>query len=310
MATRAKYKAWKRRKIIKHIIRFNILLFVLLSGLILSLRACETDSVIHPDYEINSEEITFILLNGMQDELEIRLHELIDQTAGIVGLSYYCLTTGRQIEINADETFFAASTIKLPTHMMIAELVQAGSLSWYEYLTFTPEYFMDGSGVLQYDIRSGDTFTVAELMRYSIVYSDNIAHRLLLNTFSQRYELTESLFERYLPGESILGRSIITPNQLTEVFKILYRGRGYVAGYRQILEYMMNTSWTDRFATAMVDGYVAHTPGWTFPYSHDSGIFFTRYPYILVIMTSGVPSASDFLSDVSDIVFELHYEFQ
>ena len=305
-ATRARYEAWMRRKIFKHVLRLGLLLFVLFSGSMFGLRTCETN---HPNDDDNPEEMTLPLLSMMQDELEIRLQEIIDQTSGIIGLSYYCLVTGRHIQINADATFFAASTIKLPTHMMIAELVREGSLSWYESLTFTPEYFMDGSGILQYNIRSGDAFTVVELMRYSIVYSDNIAHRLLLNTFSERYQLTESLFERYLPGESVLGRSIITPNQLTDIFRILYRGKNYVAGYRLILEYMMNTSWTDRFATDLANGYVAHTPGWTHPYSHDSGIFFTRYPYILIIMTSGVPSSPDFLSEVSDMVFEKHDEF-
>jgi len=253
------------------------------------------------------EENIRTLIAEMHDELEIRLREMVNQTSGIVGLSYYCLVTGRHIEINANGHFFAASTIKLPTHMMVAEFVRDGYLLWDQRITFRSEYFKGGSGILQHRIQPGQSFTIAELLKYSIVYSDNIAHWLLINTFSNRQRLTESIFQRYLPSDPVVGRLIMTPNQLTEIFKVLYRDRDHIEGYGMILEHMMNTSWSNRFATELADGYVAHTPGWSDPYSHDSGIFFTDHPYILVIMTSGVPSASDFLSKVSDMVFELHY---
>jgi len=254
------------------------------------------------------ENTIFTLIDEMQDELEIRLHEMVNQTSGIVGLSYYCLTTGRHIEINANGHFFAASTIKLPTHMIIAELVRDGRLSWDQQLTFTSKDFRGGSGILKYNTQPGNTFTVAELMIYSIAYSDNIAHWLLFHTFSDREQLTSSIFNRYLPGEPVVGRLIMTPNQLTKIFKALYRDKDQIEGYGTILEHMMDTSWTNRFATELADGYVAHTPGWSDPYSHDSVIFFTEHPYILVIMTSGVPSAPDFLSKVSDTVFQFHYQ--
>jgi len=254
------------------------------------------------------EEDLLAAIDTMQDELEIRLHEMVKQTSGIVGLSYYCLVTDRHIEVNANGRFFAASTIKLPTHMIVAELVRDGRLSWDQQLTFTSKDFRDGSGILKHSIQPGHTFTVAELMIYSIAYSDNIAHWLLFHTFSDRQQLTRSIFNRYLPGEPVVGRLIMTPNQLTKIFRVLYRDKDQIEGYSMILEHMMNTSWTNRFATEVADGCVAHTPGWTDPYSHDSGIFFTEHPYILVVMTSGVPAAPDFLSEVSDMVFELHHQ--
>ena len=275
--------------------------------------------IIEIEEEVNAALID--RLHQMQDELEVLLQEVVDEVVGPVGISYYCLTTGRHIAINGDFRFNSASTRKLPTHMIIAESIRDGRMSWDQHLTFVPEHFAEGSGNLQYTIQHGDTFTVEELIEYSIVYSDNIAHKILLNTisFSERERFVYSIFGQDLPGEPIVGGWFITPNQLTEIIRVLYRDKDEIEEYKIILEYMMNTSWSDRFATELADGYVAHTPGWSFGYSHDSGIFFTDYPYILVIMTLDVPTAMtwdpdalypNFISEVSDMVFELHYELQ
>ena len=58
---------------------------------------------------IDSEREELDALHAMQDELEIELNELVAQTSGIIGISYYCLTTGRHIAIQADHHFFDAS---------------------------------------------------------------------------------------------------------------------------------------------------------------------------------------------------------
>jgi len=326
-------KKLKRHKFILRIL-FLVVLGIVLIGLpiVLITNNAEPDPIIIDDSEtevmIEDEEtetetelildFTPELFAAMQNELEVRLQEMADQAPGIVGLSYYCLTTGRHIEINADQYFFSASTIKLPAHMLIAEAVQDGNLSWDQYLTFTPEVAAYGSGILQHTIQLGDTLTVAELMRHSIVYSDNVAHRMLIRTFASngleflwnQMDLTNLVFERYLPGEIPAGRLIMTPNQLTEIFRVLYRDRDHIEGYGMILEYMMNTSWMNRFYTELASGYVAHTPGWLDPYSHDSGIFFTEWPYILVVFTSGMPSAENYLAEISDMILEMHLNFE
>ena len=257
----------------------------------------------------------------MHDELELMLQEIVDESVGQMGVSYYCLITGRHISINGDTLFNSASTRKLLTHMIIAESIHDGRLSWDDHLTFSPELFVGGSGNLQYTAGFGDTFTVEELISYSIKYSDNIAHNILLNTIStyEKEQFEYSIFEQNLLGEPLAGGWVLTANWLTEIFKVLYRDRDEIEGYGIILEYMKNTTWTDRFATELADGYVAHTPGFSYGYSHDSGVFFTDYPYILVIMTLDIPAAMtwdpepevpNFISEVSDMVFEMRQELQ
>jgi len=338
-ATRLRYDTWKKKKILKYIIAI-VGLLILVGILILGLRwfgsgdslededeylttaaTVPTETQAEID-ETTPEENPRTHLSVMQDELEMRLNEMVNQTPGIIGLSYYCLTTGRQISINANEIFFSASTIKLPTHMMIAEAVHAGTLSWDQILIVEENHWHSGSGVLKYRIEFGHELTLYEALRYSIVYSDNIAHRMLTSTLipnfqhgsgldNNYYELTAKVLNRYVNGVMPTGRMLITPNQLLEIFKVLDRDQYRIEGYGMILDHMTNSVWSDRFITSSTDGYVAHTPGWTYPYSHDSGIFFADYPYILIVMTQGLYfSAPDFLSEISELVFQLHNDLQ
>jgi len=336
-ATRARYEVWKRKKIRKQMIRLLIMLtilVILILGLRQLFRSNEVDEATHlieetrlgTDFSSGSlgvgtrpKRSLSRRLSVMQDELEVILDEMVSEMQGIVGLSYYCLTTDRHIQINGNELFFSASTIKLPTHMMIAESVQDGTLSWDQILTVEQSDWLDGSGVLQHRIDIGYEMTLYEVMSYSITYSDNIAHRMLTRTLipgfqhdeygldNNDWQLTTTIFNRYLSGRRPTGRMELSPNQLTEIYRVLYRGQDQIEGYGIILQYMMNSLWTDRFATPLLEGIVAHTPGWRYPESHDSGIFFTETPYILVVMTSGLYFyAPDFLTEVSELVFTFH----
>lgn len=248
--------------------------------------------------------------------LEVMLRELVAEQDGKIGISYYCLTTGHQIAINGDALFNSASTIKLPTHMLVAEAVEAGKLSWFQRLIYDQSYWLGGSGMLKNRVYSGMQLTLYETLRYSITYSDNIAHRMLTRALipdfvhgdggldNTQMVLTTAIFNRYLPESTPSGKMLLSPNQLTVIFRTLYQGRNDIAGYEIIFDYMMNTSWQDRFKTDLTSGYVAHTPGWNHPYSHDSGIFFTRHPYILVVMTEAM--GAEIISQIGDQVFNLH----
>jgi len=259
-------------------------------------------------------------LNVMHNEIEEKLLELAQGREGI-GISYLCLVTGRHITVNADREFFGASIIKLPTHMLIAEAVYEGRLSWNQVLRVEPSDWLGGSGVLQDRIQIGTLMTLEDVMRYSIVYSDNIAHRMLTRTLIPGFvherigldnsymHLTTLVYERFLRGATPSERMSLTPNQAMEFLRVLYVGRYDIEGFERIIHSMRRSSWNNRFATNLGKEYVAHTPGWTDPFEHDSGIFFTDNPFILVVMTEdtgGIP----FLSEVADEILKINLNVQ
>jgi len=254
-------------------------------------------------------------IHTMHHEVEGRLRSLQGGRSGI-GISYFCLITERHISINGNRVFFAASTIKLSAHMMLAEDINRGRLSWDQIFTIRESDMASAhnSGVLfGQGVRPGHQFTLYDLMRYSIVHSDNIGfttimRAILPNSNHFGMEFTNAVYRRFFPGQTAPGRHRISPNQQTIILRELYEGLGVVDGYDIILNYMMNTAWNDRFITPQTNGHVAHVPGWTPPYQNDSGIFFTDHPYILVVYTEGVGGVP-FLSQVANEVFRINRRF-
>ena len=246
----------------------------------------------------------------MQDDLEIMLQEMVATRGGDqIGISYLCLTTGRQISINGDQFFNAASTSKLPTHMMVADDVHHGRITWNSSVTFTSADYESGTGILQHSIQVGDAITASQLLELSITHSDNIAHHMLARGFTgQGQARRNAFFSRYLPGQTPPTNNSLTTDQLMTLLQILYEGRYHIEGYEIIIEHMSNTTWNDRLYTDMTADHLSHIIGTFYGYTHDAGIFHLEHPYILVVMTNGI--GTSFISDVSDAVFALHYAFQ
>ena len=273
-----------------------------------------------PAIQLEEEVTQFRPDVPMLTQIEDEINRLVAGRNNI-GVIYLCLETGQRIAVNGNRNFFSASIMKLPTHMSVAEAVQAGTLSWDQVLTVSQGDIAGGSGVLQNRIGVGHELTLRNSMRYSIVYSDNIGHRMVTRAILPDFtpytgmELTNAVFNRYLAGQAPVGRMMMTPNQVTDIFQVLYQNRYSVDGYGIILNYMRNTSWRNRFNTNPASSYVAHTPGWQDRaewlnyYSHDSGIFFTANPYVLVVMTSGVSNATNLISEISNAVFYINRHF-
>ncbi|WP_279379054.1 class A beta-lactamase-related serine hydrolase [Acetivibrio straminisolvens] len=90
------------------------------------------------------------------------------------------LHTGREFGINDTEEFFAASTFKIPLNLYVYDSIREGKIDADTVLEYTEEDFEGGTGVIWNKESFGKTFTVRELLRLSIVYSDNVAVNMLL----------------------------------------------------------------------------------------------------------------------------------
>ena len=273
----------------------------------------EGDDKVEENYNSIQVEKTAALF----DELEQQLQNSVERAGGRIGISFKCLTTHRQISIGGDQLFFGASTVKLPTHMIIAEMIDDGLLTWDYQVTYTENYFLAGTGSLQFSVQEGDSFSVAELLRLSIMESDNIAHWMLVDLFtptavnlttSTMTERISMIFERYLAGETTDGTNHFSPDHLVTILSILYEGRTEIAGYERTFQYMQET-FKYRLYTSYTSGFVAHTTGTMDPYFHDVGIFFGDSPYILAVMTHQVEGAVNYISTVSDLVWSFYADF-
>ena len=87
---------------------------------------------------------------------------------------------GRTVEIGADEEFETASTIK--AYILAALYLQAGRgrASLDETITYRPEHFVDGSGMLR-ALGVGAALKVRDAATMMIICSDNIATNMVID---------------------------------------------------------------------------------------------------------------------------------
>ncbi|SJZ70221.1 beta-lactamase class A [Pilibacter termitis] len=221
-----------------------------------------------------------------------------------LAIAYIDKATGQVIEVNGESQFFAASTIKIPIAMRIADLIEEKKISWATEIVETEEDYEEGTGVIAGDGR--EKYTIEELVRDSIVYSDNIAKNMLIRQITPSYkETVKNIYQRYLPNNVTSGENSFSALQLAKILDNLSSERDRNASYEKIYQYMKQTIYHERLETSETKGKVAHKIGSNGSYFHDIGIFEGNYPYVLVVMTDEMPNATDVISEISNIVWRL-----
>ena len=109
------------------------------------------------------------------------LQEAVSQVPGVVGVAARHLETGQSIECNADETFFTASTFKVPILAEVYRQVDAGTLDLSQRVELTDALRVPGSGVLR-ELDNGVAPTLHDLAMLMIIVSDNLATDILYHT--------------------------------------------------------------------------------------------------------------------------------
>ena len=109
------------------------------------------------------------------------LDAMISPLRGRIGFYYENLIDGTTLGYNEDETFGAASVIKLPVLMYTAKLVAEGELSWEQKVTVRDEDKKPSCGALL--SMTGDIETdLISLCRLMITISDNTATNMVIRT--------------------------------------------------------------------------------------------------------------------------------
>jgi beta-lactamase class A len=141
------------------------------------------------------------------------------------------LDNGNYVDLNANASFSAASTIKLPLLVAFFQDVDAGKIQLNEPLVMTKEMLAGGSG----DMRSkpvGSQFTALEVADKMMVISDNTATNMLIarmggiEALNQRFRswgLTATTLRNQLPD--IQGTNTTSPKELAEVMAMVNKGQ-------------------------------------------------------------------------------------
>ncbi|MCR4581422.1 MAG: class A beta-lactamase-related serine hydrolase [Bacilli bacterium] len=238
------------------------------------------------------------------------LNEYYKKNSDYFAFKYVDIYTGFNVSYNEDQAIYGASTVKAPADIYIWELASKGETDLNEQLTYTSKFFNDGSGVLK-NKQQGTSYPIRELLNYSIIYSDNIAHLMLVNRFKasniHNFWQQKGTNVIYINPNSAWGKTSAhdAAIYMNELYRFYSSGEQYS---EDVMDDFLNAQ--TKFITAPNDYKIANKPGWSGPVKHDAGIVFAENPYIIVILSNlGMNYEGPYFKDVSNLVYKLHTEY-
>jgi beta-lactamase class A len=268
------------------------------------------------------------------NDLEKQIQGLIRESgAEMVGVAYFDLATGKEILINADENFHAASTMKVPVMMEVFRQDRNGKLSLDDYIPIKNQFISivdgtrfsisaeDDSEQTLYN-RVGKTETVRELMRMMIAVSSNLATNLLIERVNAPSVMD---FMREIGAKNIqvlrgvedgrayeLGmNNTTTARDLMIILRHIARRQAVSSkASNEMIKILLDQKFNDGIPAGLPKGIkVAHKTGSITKINHDAAIVFppNRKPYVLVVLTRGIEDekrANKLIADISRTLYK------
>lgn len=274
-----------------------------------------------------------LLVPQSRDSVLDRIQARIAQEPGAqVGLAYIDLGTGDTLFLNADSSFHAASTMKVPVMIELFRRAGTGSFRMNQGLLMVNQFasLVDGSAY-SLDVgsdsdstlykRIGDRVPVDTLLRLMITRSSNFATNTLI-TLVGGEAVTRTM--RELGAQRIQVRrgvedgkafeaglnNTTTARDLAIILRAIEEGKAAPpAATREMLGILLAQEFNEKIPAGLPSGVkVAHKTGEITAVSHDAAIVYPpgRKPYVLVVLTRGITDgakSSKLIADISAIVY-------
>ena len=248
------------------------------------------------------------------------IEEYIAQFTGkTIAVAVYDLETGNTININPDESFHPASTMKVPVMMEVFRQAHQGRFSLDDKLPISNSFasiadesqysldLKDDSETSLYG-RIGEPETIRELTCLLIVRSSNLATNILMEKVGAK-SVNAFLKELGVQGVEVvrgiednvafrLGmNNSATAHGLTHMMKLIAEGKVVSKeASEEMIQIMLRQEFNESIPALLPkSARVAHKTGWTGEFYHDTGIVFPdrREPYAISIMTRGFPENNE-----------------
>lgn len=230
------------------------------------------------------------------------------------------LNNGPTFYFNEQLEFAPMSLLKLPVMVAVYKQLENDSRQLEERLR-TPAGFAQNSQIMEADktLKPNTEYTIDELVRYMIVYSDNRATDMLTTWLNQRgpdFEIIRrTLSDLGIVGyEADLNNTKITVKQYASIFRILYNASYLNSAMSERALKVLEESEFKNGLTAQLpaDIKVAHKFGVRAHVDgeeqlHDCGIVYhSATPYMICVMTRGkdYEKLSNYIQILSKQVFD------
>src|SRR6266550_2613957 len=274
-----------------------------------------------------------LLAAPQQDSVLERIQSRIAQEPGAyVGLAYVDLGSSDTLFLNADTSFHAASTMKVPVMIELFRRANTGSFRMDQGLLMVNQFasLVDGSPYTL-DIgsdsdstlyhRIGERVRVDSLLRLMITRSSNFATNTLI-TLVGADAVTKTMRELGAKRIQVLrgvedGKAFqqglnntTTARDLAIILRAIEEGRAAAPdATQQMLSILTAQEFNEKIPAGLPPGTrVAHKTGDITAVSHDAAIVYPPggKPYVLVVLTRGIADgvrSARLIADISSIVY-------
>jgi beta-lactamase class A len=267
------------------------------------------------------------------DSLRDQIDQRIAQDSGAyVGLAYVDLGSADTLFLNADTSFHAASTMKVPVMIELFRRASTGSFRMDQRLMMVNQFasLVDGS---PYSLDAGsdsdstlykhigERVRVDSLLRLMITRSSNFATNTLITLVggeavtrtmrelgAQRIQVRRGVedgkaFEKGLNNTA-------TARDLAIILRAIQEGRAASpSATREMLGILLAQEFNEKIPAGLPPGVrVAHKTGEITAVSHDAAIVYPpgKSPYVLVVLTRGLADgarSARLIADISSLVY-------
>jgi len=267
------------------------------------------------------------------DSLRASIDRRIATVKGaVVGVAFHDIAAGDSLFINADDSFHAASTMKVPVMIELFRRIDAGALRLDQGILLVNQFgsIVDGS---PYSLNAGDDsdslaytlvgsrVSVRELIDRMITRSSNLATNALIELVgAQRANATAHMLGardiRVLRGVEDSKafqagqNNTTTARDLATLMEAIETERAASpASCSAMREVLLRQEFNDEIPAGLPAGTkVAHKTGFITGVQHDAAIVYPAggAPYVLVVLTRGIPEqpkARQLISDISRLVY-------
>jgi beta-lactamase class A len=260
---------------------------------------------------ISSKKVSF------KSELETYVAQ-IKKAEGLnrVGVSFRDLNNGPSFGIDRDSPFLSASLLKVPVMMAFYKAAEEKPGILKERLVFKKTDLPVSNLIPPKDVLvDGASYTVEELLRRMVIYSDNDA--LYLLTTKLPIEEMRSIYEMLGMNYDAVAQSggSMSVQEYSSFFRILFNA-SYLnkQGSEKALSLLSESAFNRALRAGVPDESikVAHKFGERTlekgtQHFHDCGIvYYPRHPYLLCVMTQGrdIEAQSRAIASISTFVFQ------
>jgi beta-lactamase class A len=268
------------------------------------------------------------------DSLRMRIGRRVAEVQGaVVGVAFHDMAKGDSLFINADDSFHAASTMKVPVMIELFRRIDAGALQLDQGILLVNQFgsIVDGS---PYSLNAGDDsdslaytmvgsrVAVRDLIDHMITRSSNLATNALIELVgADRANATAHALGarniRVLRGvednkafQAGLNNTTSARDLATLMEAIETERAASHASCSAMREVLLRQEFNGEIPAGVPPGTkVAHKTGFITGVLHDAAIVYPagRAPYALVVLTRGIPDeaiARRLIVDVSRMVYQ------